>query len=87
MDTAELLTLATAPDHLRQGHAQRCLDRFHPTARLRQASTTLLEVAVDNQAACGLYENNQYRVVAERSNYYRRSDGQRISARLMSRPL
>ena len=87
MDEVELLTLATAPDHRRQGHAQRCLDRFHHAARLRQASKALLEVAVDNQAAYRLYENNQYHVVAERPNYYRRPDGQRISARIMSRVL
>ena len=86
-DEVELLTLATDPDQRRCGHAQRCIDRFHLEARARQARTSVLEVAIDNQAACRLYENNHYQIVAERPNYYHRPNRQRIAARIMSRPL
>ena len=86
-DEVELLTLATDPDQQRRGHAQRCLERFHQEARIRQASTSLLEVAVDNHAACRLYENNHYSIVAQRLNYYHRPNGQRITALMMSRSL
>ena len=86
-DEVELLTLATNPNQQRHGHAQRCLKRFHQEARARQASTALLEVASDNQAACRLYENNHYSIFAERPNYYHRPNGQRIAALIMSRPL
>ena len=86
-DEVELLTLATNPNQQRHGHAQRCLKRFHQEARVRQASTALLEVASDNQAACRLYENNHYIIIAERPNYYHRSNGQHIAALIMSRPL
>ena len=68
-DEVELLTLATDPEQRRLGHAQDCLDRFHQEARARQASTSILEVALDNQAACRLYQNNHYNIVAERPNY------------------
>ena len=86
-DEVELLTLATDPEQRRRGHAQDCLDRFHQEARARQASTSILEVALDNQAAYRLYQNNHYNIVAERPNYYRRPNGQFIAALIMSRAL
>ena len=86
-DEVELLTLATDPEQRRHGHAQDCLDRFHQEARARQASTSILEVALDNQAAFRLYQNNHYNIMAERSNYYRRPNGQCIAALIMSRAL
>ena len=86
-DEVELLTLATDPGQRRHGHAQDCLDRFHQKARARQASTSILEVALDNQAACRLYQNNHYNIVAERPNYYRRPNGQCITALIMSRTI
>ena len=86
-DEVELLPLATDPEQRRHGHAQDCLDRFHQEARARQASTSILEVALDNQAACRLYQNNHYNIVAERPNYYRRPNGQCTAALIMSRAL
>ena len=86
-DEVELLTLATDPEKRRHGHAQDCLDRFHQEARARQASTSILEVALDNQAACRLYQNNHYNIVAERPNYYGRPNGQCVTALVMSRAL
>ena len=83
----ELLTLATDPDWQRQGFAQRCLDAFHQEARARQAKTAILEVAVDNDAACRLYFNNGYTTVSERTAYYQRTGCGPTSAWIMSRSM
>ena len=83
----ELLTLATDPDWQRQGCAQRCLDAFHQEARARQAKTAILEVAVDNDAACRLYFNTGYTTVSERTAYYRRAGSAPTSAWIMSRSM
>ena len=83
----ELLTLATDPDWQRQGRAQRCLDAFHQEARARQAKKAILEVAVDNAAACRLYLNNGYTTMLERTAYYRRTGSAPASAWIMSRSI
>lgn len=72
---AELLTIATHPDHQGQGLARACMHNWQAHARQIGARWALLEVAVDNAAACALYEKCGYVVCGQRKGYYRR-DGQ-----------
>ncbi len=69
-DEAELLTLATDPDHRRQGHARACLVAFFAEARARGAATAFLEVAEDNAAALALYRGAGFTQTARREGYY-----------------
>lgn len=86
-DEAELLTIATHPDHRRQGKARVCMDRFHDEARALGATRAFLEVASDNAAAQALYRAAGYRPCGWRSAYYRAPDGAAADAILMSRDL
>ena len=52
---AELLTIATHPDYLRQGLAVQCMKMWQEQARLRGAAKAFLEVAADNAPARALY--------------------------------
>jgi ribosomal-protein-alanine N-acetyltransferase len=72
LDEAEILTLATDPDHRRQGLAASLLARFEAEARARGAHRTFLEVAEDNAPARALYEGRGYREVGRRPAYYAR---------------
>lgn len=70
-DEAELLTLATEPDHRRQGLARSVLLRAEAIARTRGAERLFLEVAESNEAARALYSSQGYRASGRRRAYYR----------------
>ncbi|WP_417726776.1 GNAT family N-acetyltransferase [Roseovarius sp.] len=86
-DEAEVLTVATAPAHRRQGLAQQCLAEFEGAARARGAGMVFLEVAEDNPAALTLYRNAGFAEAARRTGYYPRSDGSRIDALILRKTL
>lgn len=86
LDEAELLTLATDPDHRRKGFARTCLAGFEVEARARGAVRAHLEVAASNTPACALYESAGWRQTGLRKAYYRGPRG-RIDAIVMSKPL
>lgn len=86
-DEAEILTIATHPDHQRQGHARRVLADFEATAQSKGATLAFLEVGEDNTAACALYEGCGYQAVGTRTAYYTRANGQKVDALLMSKAL
>ena len=87
LDEAEILTLATDPDHRRQGHAARALSDFETAARDRGATRVFLEVAADNPAAHELYRQAGYRECGRRCGYYARPGLPAADAILMDRPL
>lgn len=87
LDEAELLTIATDPDHRRRGHGAAMLAAFHAMARDRGAQRAFLEVAADNPAACALYRGAGYAEDGRRAGYYRSATGARIDALLFSRVL
>ncbi|MFL4468566.1 GNAT family N-acetyltransferase [Tateyamaria armeniaca] len=72
-DEAELLTIATHPDHQRQGVARSLMQQWMRAAA-RTASTAFLEVAADNAAAIALYGQFGFDVMARRVGYYKRAD-------------
>jgi [ribosomal protein S18]-alanine N-acetyltransferase len=86
-DEAEVLTIATHPDHRRTGLARNLLERFHEAARTRGAVTAFLEVAADNDAAITLYQGCGYTQVGARRAYYPRSDGPPANALIMRRQM
>ncbi|WP_299726263.1 GNAT family N-acetyltransferase [uncultured Tateyamaria sp.] len=78
---AELLTIATHPDHRRQGVAKALMQRWMGDAQTR-AGTAFLEVAADNTAAIRLYARFGFDEVARRTGYYKRA-GQAVDALIL----
>lgn len=82
---AELLTIATDPDHQRQGFANRIMKEWQTQAMNRDADEAFLEVAADNTPAIKLYETHGFVECGRRTGYYRRSSGPKVDAILMRR--
>jgi len=83
-DEAEVLTLATHPDHRRKGMAQSLLQVIHSQPDLR---TVFLEVAADNDAAQALYTAHGYTESGKRVGYYRAPNGDRLDALVLQKTL
>lgn len=87
-DEAELLTIATHPDHQRQGRAKTVMDSLHSQLQTRGAVQIFLEVAAPNLGALALYEGLGYHHVGRRKAYYTpTSAGEALDAILMQRKL
>jgi ribosomal-protein-alanine N-acetyltransferase len=82
-DEAELLTIAVRPTLRRRGAGRRLLDAAIAQMREAGATSAFLEVAVDNLAACRLYETTGFQTVGMRGAYYRRGDGAAADALVM----
>lgn len=74
-DEAELLTIATHPDHQRRGLARTALAAFRASARSKGAQQAFLEVAADNTAALNLYTADGWHRAGLRRAYYARKTG------------
>ncbi len=85
LDEAEILTLATKPEHRRQGRAAAALAAFHAAARAAGAETVFLEVAEDNASARALYAAANYVRVGRRPGYYPRPDRAAVAALILRR--
>ena len=86
-DEAELLTLAVAPAHRRQGTGSRLLAAFLTESARRGAASVFLEVAASNAAARTLYAREGFTEVGRRRGYYRDSPGEAIDAVVMRREI
>lgn len=84
---AEILTLATAPAARRRGLAGQLLSDLEQRLRPDGLTKWLLDVAADNVGAIAFYEKHGFQVDGRRSNYYKRLEGQRVDAILMSKPV
>ncbi|HBS50342.1 MAG TPA: ribosomal-protein-alanine acetyltransferase [Rhodobacteraceae bacterium] len=84
---AELLTVATHPDHRRQGLARACMTSFLARARTLGAHEAFLEVAEDNAPARALYAALGFVEAGRRPGYYRRRAGPPVDALLLRRTL
>ena len=84
---AEILTLATEPEARRQGFAQRLLAQMEKRLRPSGLSKWLLDVAADNQGARAFYEALGFQTDGRRKDYYKRLEGRRVDAILMSKPV
>lgn len=83
VDEAEVLTLATHPDHQRKGLAQAALAQFLTLGRSQGAVRVLLEVAELNVPAKALYLKNNFEIIGNRPRYYAAKDGGKIGADIM----
>lgn len=67
-DEAEILTICVGLESRRLGLARKLLN--HYLAQSEAARRVVLEVAVDNVAAIGLYTGLQFQQIGRRPNYY-----------------
>lgn len=82
---AELLTIATHPDHRRQGRARSLMLAWQAEARARGAAHAFLEVAADNGPAIALYRACGFAPGGRRPGYYRQAGRNPVDAVLMVR--
>jgi [ribosomal protein S18]-alanine N-acetyltransferase len=82
---AELLTIATHPDHRRKGLARTCMDKWVHRARALGATSGFLEVAADNPAAIALYRACGFDAIATRRGYFARTEPDPVDAIVMRR--
>lgn len=81
---AEVLTLATDPGALRQGHARHLLSAVICRLGERGIGRLFLEVAQDNAPALALYESAGFQVTGQRKGYYSRARSAPADAVLMA---
>ncbi len=86
-EDAEILTLATSPQNRRAGHARDLICGAAAMLAHGGEGRLLLDVAADNVAAHALYRELGFKIDGVRPNYYRRMDGNRVDAVLMSRAI
>ncbi|MEM7328589.1 MAG: GNAT family N-acetyltransferase [Pseudomonadota bacterium] len=84
---AEILTLATAPEARRQGLAGMVLAAAERELRPEGLEGWLLDVAADNSGARAFYANLGFQTDGVRPKYYKRLEGPRVDAILMSKPV
>ncbi|CCQ75705.1 GNAT family N-acetyltransferase [Magnetospira sp. QH-2] len=82
-DEAEVISIATHPDHQRQGHAAHLLRVARTQLAGVGAPRLLLEVAADNDAARALYERQGFTPIGRRPGYYKRSEETAVDALLL----
>ncbi|SFR46670.1 ribosomal-protein-alanine N-acetyltransferase [Yoonia tamlensis] len=87
LDEAEVLTIATDPEHRRKGYAQRVLAQAETSAQESGATTVFLEVGEDNHAAKTLYAKAGYVQVGRRAGYYTPKDGAPVAALVLRKQL
>jgi ribosomal-protein-alanine N-acetyltransferase len=86
-DEAEILTIATDPDHRRTGIGCALLAGLEDAVQGRGAARIVLEVAETNGAARALYDSAGYRRVARRPRYYELPNGGRADALVLEKHL
>jgi ribosomal-protein-alanine N-acetyltransferase len=69
--SGEILNLAVAPEHRRQGIAQALLVALLEQLVQRQVTEVFLEVRASNDPALGLYQRHDFQPVGRRPSYYR----------------
>ena len=69
-ELAQILNIAVAPEHRRQGVAQLLLEEAHAQIFALSVSEIQLEVRVSNMGARHLYEKFGYEGLYERRGYY-----------------
>lgn len=82
---AELLTIATHPEHQRQGLARACLTNLLTQCAASGCTKMFLDVDEENQSAIALYTDLGFVTTATRRDYYAHPDGTRSDAILMQK--
>lgn len=84
-NTAEILTIAIAPDSQRCGIGFALMQEMETQLTARGVDELMLDVAADNQAALALYEKAGFVSQNRRKAYYKAQNGPAIDAILMRR--
>ncbi len=79
-DESELLSLGVAPWARRLGIGTLLVRDSTRRCQMAGAQRMFLEVAVDNPEAHALYRQEGFEEVGRREGYYRRANGQRVTA-------
>jgi ribosomal-protein-alanine N-acetyltransferase len=85
-DQADVLTIATAPEHRRKGCARLLLDASEQALKEQRVKTLYLDVSEKNEGAIILYKSCGYHPIGRRPAYYRTSAG-RVAALTFSKSL
>lgn len=78
----EIMNLAVAPEHRREGLGRRLLEAGLEALAGRGAAQVYLEVRSGNEAARALYQRRGFQAVGRRAGYYRNPDEDAIVLRL-----
>ena len=70
-DEGQILNLAVAPGHRRQGVGSQILSALLSAAAERRLSSVSLEVRVSNFPAVALYEHSGFAIAGRRSRFYK----------------
>ena len=70
LDEADIMNVAVAPEHRRQGIARLLLERLEEALRSRKVHSLTLEVRASNQNAISLYQKLGFLQIGRRPNYY-----------------
>lgn len=73
-EDAEIMTIAVAKKHQRQGLGRSLLGALFYRAQLQNLTRMLLEVRVDNEPALALYEGVGFERMGVRKHYYQPED-------------
>ncbi|WP_439507197.1 GNAT family N-acetyltransferase [Yoonia sp.] len=87
LDEAEVLTIATAPEHRRKGQARAVLAQAETAVQTLGAAVIFLEVAEDNDAARALYAQAGYAQIGRRPGYYLPKDAAPVAALVLRKAL
>jgi ribosomal-protein-alanine N-acetyltransferase len=87
LDEAEVLTLATDPDHRRQGIARGFLGEIERQLQALGVTRQFLEVAAGNAPARALYGAMGYEQIARRRGYFKLPDGTQDDAVILQKML
>jgi ribosomal-protein-alanine N-acetyltransferase len=87
LDEAEVLTIATAPEHRRKGLARAVLAQAETAVQALGAAVIFLEVAEDNDAARALYAQAGYAQIGRRPGYYLPKDAAPVAALVLRKAL
>jgi len=75
LETADVLTIAVAPGHRRQGLGRSLLSAMIDWGRRHGVQRIFLEVREGNAPAIALYRSSGFRQIARRGGYYRTAEG------------
>ena len=84
---AEILTLATDPNHRRRGFGRNLLGDLEIHAHASGADTMFLEVSAANTAARALYAASGYTEISRRPGYYKYPDSVSQDALILQKAL
>lgn len=86
VDQADVLTIATDPNHRRKGYGRALLKAVEEKLKENRVTSLYLDVSEKNEGALALYRECDFRAVGRRPAYYRTAAG-RIASITFSKTL